>query len=107
MGEFRLAIDTFDTRFAEAIEVPDALKTLPNMQGAGNVRELQQAAAQSGSLAGVLAQFQSATTRAEQKALLDGLLTARMENLEALVGGKRPYGCGVGGANDKTWRAAA
>ncbi|MGH8760464.1 MAG: calcium-binding protein, partial [Burkholderiales bacterium] len=33
-------------------------------------------AAQSGSVAGVLAQFQSATTRAEQKALLDQLLTS-------------------------------
>lgn len=76
MGEFRLAADTFSTQFAEAIEVPEALKTLPTMGGAGNVRELQQAAAQSGGVAGVLAQFQSATTRAEQKALLDQLITA-------------------------------
>ncbi|MDP2169982.1 MAG: hypothetical protein Q8J96_06120, partial [Rhodocyclaceae bacterium] len=76
MGEFHLAVDTFDTKFAEAIEVPEPLTTLPNMQGAGNVRELQQAAAQSGSVAGVLAQFQSATTRTEQKALLDPLLAA-------------------------------
>jgi len=76
MGEFKLAIDTFDTRFAEEIEVPEALRVLPNMQGAGNVRELQQAAAQSSSLAGVLAQFQNAATRAEQKALIDQLLTA-------------------------------
>jgi len=76
MGEFRLAIDTFDTQFAEEVEVPEPLKTLPNMQGAGNVRELHQAAAQSGSVAGVLAQFQSATTRAEQRALLDQLITA-------------------------------
>jgi hypothetical protein len=76
MGEFRLATSTFDTKFAEAIEVPEPLKTLPNMGGAGNVRELQQAAAQSGGVAGVLAQFQAATTRTEQKALLDNLLTA-------------------------------
>ena len=76
MGEFRLATDTFDTQFAEPVEVPEALKTLPTMGGAGNVRELQQAAAQSSNVAGVLAQFQSATTRAEQKALLDSLITA-------------------------------
>jgi VCBS repeat-containing protein len=76
MGEFKLAIDTFDTRFAEEIDVPEALKTLPNMQGAGKVRELHQAAAQSGSVAGVLAQFQGAPTRTEQQALLDQLLTA-------------------------------
>lgn len=76
MGEFRLATSTFDTKFADPVEVPEALKTLPTMGGAGNVRELQQAAAQSGSVAGVLAQFQGATTRAEQKALLDQLITA-------------------------------
>ena len=76
MGEFKLAIDTFDTRFAEEIEVPEALRVLPNMQGAGNVRELQQAAAQSSSVAGVLTQFQNATIRVEQKALLDPLLSA-------------------------------
>ena len=76
MGEFRLATDTFDTQFAEPVEVPEALKSLPTMQGAGNVRELQQAAAQSGGVAGLLSQFQSATTRAEQKALLDQLITA-------------------------------
>jgi Zn-finger nucleic acid-binding protein len=76
MGEFKLAIDTFHTQFAEAIEVPEALKTLPNMGGAGNVRELQQAATLSPQLAGLLAQFQSAPTRAEQKALLDQLITA-------------------------------
>ena len=76
MGEFRLATSTFDTKFANQIEVPEALKTLPTMGGAGNVRELQQAAAQSSSLAGVLAQFQNAGTRAEQKALLDQLITA-------------------------------
>ncbi|MBK8134214.1 MAG: hypothetical protein IPK48_16510 [Gammaproteobacteria bacterium] len=83
------------------------------MGGTGNVRELQQAAAQSGSVAGVLAQFQGATTRAEQKALLDSLITAWAEtsgmarSLEARAAGKCLYGCDVGDANDKTWRAAA
>lgn len=76
MGEFNLATDTFNTKFAEQIEVSEALKALPNMQGAGNVRELQQAAAQSDTVAGLLAQFQGAATRAEQKALIDQLITA-------------------------------
>jgi len=76
MGEFHFATDTFSTQFAEQIEVPEALKSLPTLGGAGNVRELQQAAAQSGSVAGVLEQFRTATTRAEQKSLLDGLLSA-------------------------------
>ena len=76
MGEFNLATDTFNTKFAEQIEVPEALKTLPNMQGAGKVRELRQAATQSDGVASLLAQFQNAATRAEQKALIDQLLTA-------------------------------
>lgn len=75
MGEFKLATDTFDTQFANAIEVPEALRSLPSMSGSGNVRELQQAAAQSGELAGLLSQFQGAGTRAAQKVLLDQLLT--------------------------------
>ncbi|MDM7857703.1 DUF6973 domain-containing protein [Thiopseudomonas acetoxidans] len=44
MGEFHLAIDTFDTQFAESIEVPESLRGLPMMNGSGNVRDLQQAA---------------------------------------------------------------
>ncbi|CAD5377721.1 conserved hypothetical protein [Pseudomonas sp. OF001] len=76
MGEFRLATDTFSTKFANEIEVPESIKSLPTMGGAGNVRELQQAAAQSSSVAGVLAQFQSAPARSEQKALLDRMITA-------------------------------
>jgi len=94
MGEYKLATDTFDTRFAEEIDVPEALRTLPNMGGSGNVRELQQAAAQSGSLADVLTQFQAAGTRAEQKALLDTLLDAwadtsnLAESLEERAAGK-------------------
>lgn len=76
MGEFRLAIDTFDTRFAEAIEVPESLRSLPDMGGSGKVRNLQQAAALSDELAAVIADFQAATGHAERWALLDQLLTA-------------------------------
>jgi VCBS repeat-containing protein len=76
MGEYRLAIDTFHTQFADEIDVPEALRSLPNMQGAGNVRELQQAATQSGAVAGLLSQFQAAGTRTGQRALLDRLLIA-------------------------------
>lgn len=93
MGEFHLATDTFDSRFADAIEVPEALKALPNMLGAGKVRELQQAAAQSTTLTGVLAEFQAATTRNEQQAILDRLLgawagTSGMQTLDDRAAGK-------------------
>lgn len=75
MAEINFAIDTFDTRFAHEIDVPASMKTLPAMQGSGNVRELRQAATQSSALQAVLNQFSTATSRDEQKALLDRLLT--------------------------------
>ncbi len=74
MGEFKLASDTYATRFAQIIEVPEALETLPDLSGSGTVRELKQAASQSTDLANVLSQFQQATTRTEQLGLLDQLL---------------------------------
>ncbi|MDR0777352.1 MAG: putative Ig domain-containing protein [Azonexus sp.] len=93
MGEFKLAIDTFDTRFAETIGVPEELRGLPNMGGSGAVRELQQAATLSDDLTSLLSQFQNATTRSEQMALLDQLLaawagTSGMQPLEQRAAGQ-------------------
>lgn len=76
MGEFKLASDTYATRFAQAVDVPESMKTLPNLSGSGKVRDLQQAAAQSTDMASLLARFQQAATRTEQQALLDSLLNA-------------------------------
>jgi hypothetical protein len=112
MGEFKLAADTFSTKFAEQIEVSEAISTLPTMGGAGKVRELQQAAAQSGGVADVLAQFQNATTRTEQKALLDSLITAwanisgMAKSLEARAENKNRMQYQTC-ANDQAWQAAA
>ncbi len=67
MGEFHLAIDTFDTQFAEPIDVPESLRSLPMMNGSGNVRDLQQAATQSDSLQSLLNQFENSTDRFERQ----------------------------------------
>lgn len=75
-GDLNLAIDTFDTRFTVPIPVTETVKPLPNMVGSGKVRELWQAASQSASLQGLLAQFAAAPTREAQLALLDPLLVA-------------------------------
>ena len=80
MGEYNLAINTFDTQFKDNITISDTVKTLPNMQGSGNVRELQQAATQSSSLQSLLSQFSTATTRTAQKALLDQIMLAWADN---------------------------
>ena len=93
MAEFHLAIDTFDTRFAEDIDIPEDLASLPSMIGSGSVRELRQAATLSDSLQTLLTQFATATTRSAQRDLLDDLLlawadTAGMESLEDRAAGR-------------------
>ena len=94
MGEYNLAINTFDTQFKDNITISDTVKTLPNMQGSGNVRELQQAATQSSSLQSLLTQFSTATTRTAQKALLDQIMLAwadtsgMAKSLDELANGK-------------------
>jgi hypothetical protein len=94
MGEFLFAIDTFTTRFATPIEVPEALRGLPDVGGSGNVRDLQQAAAQSPALAALLGEFAAAPSRSAQLALLDTLLdqwadtSGMAKSLEERSGGR-------------------
>ena len=76
MGEFRLAVDTSDTQFAQQIDVPEPIKSLPNIGGSGHVRDSLQAAALSSDFATMLAQFQGTSSRAERRDLMDQLLTA-------------------------------
>jgi Ca2+-binding RTX toxin-like protein len=73
-ANLNLASNPFYREFTDHIAIPDALKALPDMQGSGAVRDLREAAAQSSALADTLAQFQQATTREAQMALLDKLL---------------------------------
>ena len=94
MSEYNLATNTFDTQFKDNITISDTAKTLPNMQGSGNVRELQQAATQSSALQSLLSQFSATTTRAAQKELLNQVLLAwadtsgMAKSLEARADGK-------------------
>ena len=96
MGEFKLATDTFHRQFADAIEIPEDLQSLPNMGGAGKVRDLQEAATLSNKLTSLIEQYANATTRAEQMALLDQLLaawadTGGMQSLEERGEGKYEF----------------
>ena len=76
VAEYNLAINTFDTKSKDEITISDTAKTLPNMQGSGNVRELQQAATQSTAVQSLLTQFAQTITRTAQRALLDNILNA-------------------------------
>lgn len=111
MGEFKLAADTFDAEFAQAIEVPEALKSLPEVGGAGKVRSLQQAAAQSADVAGLLAQFAGSTTRAEQRALLAAPLLRRIAGSPPSTAEIAFRNCrrwqSNGATNDEEWGLAA
>jgi hypothetical protein len=78
----------------------------------GGVCERQQAATQSTDIADLLTQFQSTTTRTEQKALLDSLITAwtnisgMARSLKAQAADKyrmQYQTC----TNDQVWKAAA
>ena len=102
MSEYNLATNTFDTQFKDNITISDTAKTLPNMQGSGNVRELQQAASQSNSLQSLLNQFSTATTRDAQKTLL-----GQMISVWADTSGMAETLAQRVAANDKDWRVVA
>jgi Ca2+-binding RTX toxin-like protein len=74
MADVHSAVDTFHQQFTEAIPVSPDVEVLPDMQGAGLVRTLHEAASLSPELKDLLTQYSQATTRAEQMALLEQLL---------------------------------
>lgn len=73
-GNLGLATNGFYRSFPDTIPLTDAAKVLPEMRGSGFVRDLREAASLSPELAGIVAQFAQATTRADQIALIDNLL---------------------------------
>ena len=79
MADINLAVDTFHRTFADVIPTTVDTAALPDMQGSGAVRDLREAAsiqsAEGATLASALGQFAQTTTRNEQRAQLDALLT--------------------------------
>ena len=76
MGDVYFAVDTVNRQFSNPIPVSPEVEGLPDMQGSGLVRDLQQAAMLSPVLRYLLVQYSEATTRQEQMAILDQLLYA-------------------------------
>ncbi len=75
LGDINLVQDTFHRRFTETLDT-SAVSQLPDMQGAGQVRNLREAATLSPALAQLLRDYAAAGTRSAQLALLDPLLKA-------------------------------
>lgn len=80
MADINLAVDTFHSTFTDTVLLTAQAQALPDMQGSGMVRDLREAASlqtvAGQVLAAKLTQFANATTRTEQMALLDDLITA-------------------------------
>jgi hypothetical protein len=76
MADVNFAVDTFNREFSDTIPLLPEVESMPDMQGSGLCRDLQEAASISPALASVLSQYSLLTTRQEQQALLDTLLDA-------------------------------
>ncbi|BCM24952.1 calcium-binding protein [Methyloradius palustris] len=75
LADVNLVQDTFTSQFTDHIPLTTQAATLPNLQGSGQVRDLQEAASLSPTLANLLTQFATAS-RADQHALMDQILKA-------------------------------
>jgi hypothetical protein len=68
-----LAVDTFHSQFADPLDT-GSVANLPDMQGAGQVRSLREAATLNSTLAALLSQFAATPDRATQQGMIDGIL---------------------------------
>ncbi|MCL1481092.1 MAG: hypothetical protein MH213_07060 [Marinobacter sp.] len=91
LGDIDLAENTFISQFTDTIPLTPEAEALPDMNGSGQVRNLREAASLSPTLAALLTQYDAATTRDEQLALLDELLTEWSQTSELAVTGDGAY----------------
>lgn len=80
IADVNLAEDTFNSKFPDHIPLAEGVSALPAMSGSGQVRDIQEAASIDSDagreLKAKLAAYAAATTRTEQKVLLEGLIEA-------------------------------
>lgn len=81
MADLNLGQDTFLSEFSDRLAVDPDVASMPQIKGAGLVRDLHQASSMKTSagyaLKEKLAAFSAASTATQQKALLEGVLLAR------------------------------
>ncbi|QPK64518.1 calcium-binding protein [Methylomonas sp. LL1] len=75
LGDINLVQDTFHSQFTDHLDT-STVATLPDMQGAGQVRSLREAATLSPALAQLLTDFAAATSGTVQRGLMDQILKA-------------------------------
>ena len=76
MGDVNLSYNDSITQYRDTIQLTAEQSARPNFIGHGNLRDLNQAAATSNELAGILDQYSATSTKAGQIALLDNLIMA-------------------------------
>ena len=74
MADVNLATNLAAREFTDQIETAEAIAALPELQGAGKVRDLREASALSPALLDVLTRYSAADNRGAQLELLDELL---------------------------------
>ncbi|UZA25213.1 putative Ig domain-containing protein [Moraxella bovis] len=79
MADLQFEHNSIYSRYTDSLELSDAQKELPNLKGMGRLRDLRQASALSENLTNLLTQYQSATTKTAQLALLPALINAWAE----------------------------
>lgn len=79
MADLQFEHNSIYSRYTDSLELSDAQKELPNLKGMGRLRDLRQASALSENLTNLLTQYQSATTKTAQLALLPALINAWVE----------------------------
>ena len=75
LGDINLVQDTFHSQFTDHLDT-STVANLPDMHGAGQVRDLREAATLSATLAQLLGDFAAASSRDAQKSLIDPILKA-------------------------------
>lgn len=84
--------DTFHSQFTDSIPLTEQAKTLPQMNGSGQVRNLREAASLSPGFATLLQTYDAAPTRDAQQALLDDLVKSWGATSTLAVTGQGAYG---------------
>lgn len=110
MADIDLAHNPFYRTFTDTIPLTDEAKGLPDMQGSGAVRDLREASSLSSDLAATLADYAVADTKAEQLALVDGVIAQWAASAEFETSVERAAGLGItliyhapGGADVSDW----
>ena len=94
LADINLADNPFFREFADSIPLTAEAGVLPEMQGSGSLRDLQEAASLSPALVPTVSSYAAAATKAAQLAQVDGLITqwANSSDFQTSIEAAAPLG---------------